>query len=107
MNEKTVSVTPVAEPLDRQAMSEAVIRLLASNGYPHVLVSFADEDGRYWVGHTTGMAEPELAVWGLHRVAENVLEDAQRQSDLRERSSRAFTPGGGGGGGAGGNGSGQ
>lgn len=92
------SPDPAPVPLTRAELGRAIVKLCAESGFTHVLASFVGPSG-YWVTYTAGME-----AWGLLKVAELALTDAQRERDAAFNSPPPPVPTGGG---VGGNSGGQ
>lgn len=60
----------------RDRLAEGVLKMFGEQGYPHVMLAFADDKGAYWVAHTG-----TYQVYRLHRLAGVVLDEIQVRLD--------------------------
>ena len=71
--------------IPKDKLAEGVLKMFRENGYPHVMLAFADVSGAYWATHTGS-----YQVYRLHRLLGVALDEVQARLD---RPTAAPTPG--------------
>lgn len=62
--------------IPKDKLAEGVLKMFRENGYPHVMLAFADVSGAYWATHTGS-----YQVYRLHRLLGVALDEVQARLD--------------------------
>jgi len=73
--------------LPKDKLAEGILKMMREHGYPHVMLTFADEKGAYWTTHTG-----TYQIYRLHRLLGVVLDEVQVRLDAPPAPAVAAPP---------------